>query len=103
MSMRRLASESCFYTREKQEVAFDWLDPDERKAESGFGWAMKENRIEQLCTQYKARVQQNIVGVFPMGWKGRLGVWIFLSQRGVEDTKKIHPWSHGLFDKILDP
>ncbi|GFT18429.1 hypothetical protein TNCV_4059331 [Trichonephila clavipes] len=25
--MRRLASESCFYTREKQEVAFDWRCP----------------------------------------------------------------------------
>ncbi|GFT38513.1 hypothetical protein TNCV_4883391 [Trichonephila clavipes] len=61
MSIRRLASESCFYTREKQEVAFDWLDADEREAESGFGWAMKENRVEPLCTQYKERVQQNSV------------------------------------------
>ncbi|GFU94935.1 hypothetical protein TNCV_1413151 [Trichonephila clavipes] len=72
MSMRRLASESCFYTREKQEVAFDWL---EREAERDFGWAMKDNRVEPLCTQ--ERVQQNIVG---QGWG---------SPRGVEDTKKI--------------
>ncbi|GFX29679.1 hypothetical protein TNCV_2750131 [Trichonephila clavipes] len=62
--MRRLASESCFYTREKQEVAFDW---HEREAERGFGGAMKENRVEPLCTQ--ERVQQNSVG-----WKARLGV-----------------------------
>ncbi|GFW03086.1 hypothetical protein TNCV_157061 [Trichonephila clavipes] len=34
-SMRRLASESCVYTREKQEVAFDWLDPEEREALDG--------------------------------------------------------------------
>ncbi|GFW61984.1 hypothetical protein TNCV_4670091 [Trichonephila clavipes] len=67
--MRRLASESCFYTREKQEVAFDWLDPDESEAESGFGWAMKENRVEPLCTQYKERVQQNSVGQ----WVGKEG------------------------------
>ncbi|GFT03737.1 hypothetical protein TNCV_411341 [Trichonephila clavipes] len=65
--MRRLASESCFYTREKQEVAFDWLDPDEREAERDFGGAMKENRVEPLCTQ--ERVQQNSVG-----WKARLAV-----------------------------
>ncbi|GFW54225.1 uncharacterized protein TNCV_1560031 [Trichonephila clavipes] len=44
MSMRRLASESYFYTGEKQEVVFDWLDPDEREAESGSGWTLKENR-----------------------------------------------------------
>ncbi|GFV14724.1 hypothetical protein TNCV_2586971 [Trichonephila clavipes] len=61
MFTRRLASESCFYTREKQEVAFDWLDdPDEREAGSGFGWAMKDNGVEPLCTQ--ERVQQNSVG-----------------------------------------
>ncbi|GFX21680.1 hypothetical protein TNCV_1200601 [Trichonephila clavipes] len=77
-----LASESCFYTREKQEVAFDWL---EREAERDFGGAMKDNGVEPFCTQ--ERVQQNSVG-----WKARLGVWILLSQRGVEDTKKIHPW-----------
>ncbi|GFV88543.1 hypothetical protein TNCV_1243561 [Trichonephila clavipes] len=59
MSMRRLASESYFYTREKQEVAFDWLDPDEREAERDFGGTMKENRVEPLCTQ--ERVQQNSV------------------------------------------
>ncbi|GFX86041.1 hypothetical protein TNCV_2403371 [Trichonephila clavipes] len=82
MSMRRLASESCFYTREKQEVAFDWL---EREAERDFGWAMKDNRVEPLCTQ--ERVQQNSVG-----WKARLG-----SPRGVEDTKKNS--IHGLFDE----
>ncbi|GFU74661.1 hypothetical protein TNCV_2648301 [Trichonephila clavipes] len=82
MSMRRLASASCFYTREKQEVAFDWLDPDEREAEMGFGWAMKENRVEPLCTQ--ERVQQNSVGQ----WVGKEG-WGFLSQRGVEDTIKV--------------
>ncbi|GFV10565.1 hypothetical protein TNCV_4042861 [Trichonephila clavipes] len=67
--MRRLASESCFYTREKQEVAFDWLDPDERETERGFGWAMKENRVELLCTQYKERVEQNSVGQ----WVGKEG------------------------------
>ncbi|GFT02935.1 hypothetical protein TNCV_4962131 [Trichonephila clavipes] len=93
MSMRRLASESCFYTREKQEVAFDWLDFDEREAESGFGWAMKDNGFEPLCTQ--ERVQQNSVGQ----WVGKEG-WGFLSQRGVEDTKKNS--THGVFDKILD-
>ncbi|GFU01459.1 hypothetical protein TNCV_4877001 [Trichonephila clavipes] len=67
--MRRLASKSRFYTREKQEVAFDWLDLDESKAESGFGWAMKENRVKPLCTQYKERVQQNSVGQ----WVGKKG------------------------------
>ncbi|GFW89706.1 hypothetical protein TNCV_3915471 [Trichonephila clavipes] len=74
MSMTRLASKSCFYTREKQEVAFDWLDPDEREAETGFGWAMKDNGVKPLCTQ---------------GWKGRLG---FLSQ-GWKTLKKFHPWT----------
>ncbi|GFW11210.1 hypothetical protein TNCV_5132211 [Trichonephila clavipes] len=43
-----MASESCFYTREKQEVAFDWL---EREAERDFGGAMKDNRVEPFCTQ----------------------------------------------------
>ncbi|GFW23894.1 hypothetical protein TNCV_945781 [Trichonephila clavipes] len=52
--MRRLASESCFYTREKQELAFDWL---EREAERDFGGAMKDNGVEPFCTQ--ERVQQN--------------------------------------------
>ncbi|GFW94039.1 hypothetical protein TNCV_4813571 [Trichonephila clavipes] len=82
MSMRRLASESCFYTREKQEVDFDCLDPDEREAERGFGWAMKDNGVEPFCSQ--ERVQQNSAGQ----WVGNEG-WGFLSQRGVEDTKKI--------------
>ncbi|GFV93273.1 hypothetical protein TNCV_386371 [Trichonephila clavipes] len=72
--MRRLASESCFYTREKQEVAFDWL---EREAERDFGGAMKYNRVEPFCTQ--ERIQQNS-GVGKQGWG---------SPRGVEDTKKI--------------
>ncbi|GFV48869.1 hypothetical protein TNCV_3956671 [Trichonephila clavipes] len=52
--------QTCFYTREKQEVAFDWLDPADREAESGFRWAMKDNGVEPLCTQ--ERVQQNSVG-----------------------------------------
>ncbi|GFS86841.1 hypothetical protein TNCV_2407951 [Trichonephila clavipes] len=78
----RLASESCFYTREKQEVAFDWLDSDEREAERGFGWAMKDNGAEPLCPQ--ERVQQNSV----CQWVGKEGRG-FLSQRGLEDTKKI--------------
>ncbi|GFT56506.1 hypothetical protein TNCV_3508521 [Trichonephila clavipes] len=95
MSMRRLASESCFYTREKQEVAFDWLDPDEREAERDFGWAIKENRVGQLCPQES--VQQNSVGQ----WVGKEG-WGFLSQRGGKTLKKFHPWSHGLFDNVLD-
>ncbi|GFX25618.1 hypothetical protein TNCV_2082531 [Trichonephila clavipes] len=81
--MRRLASESCFYTREKQEVVFDWLAVRrERSRKCGFGWAMKVNGVEPLCTQ--ERVQQNSVGQ----WVGKDG-WGFLSQRGVEDTKKI--------------
>ncbi|GFW98542.1 hypothetical protein TNCV_2769731 [Trichonephila clavipes] len=54
---------------QKQEVAFDWLDPDEKEVENGFGWAMKENRVEPLCTQYKERVQQNSVGQ----WVGKEG------------------------------
>ncbi|GFW89702.1 hypothetical protein TNCV_1025861 [Trichonephila clavipes] len=54
-------------TREKLKVAFDWLDPDEREAESGFGWAMKDNGVEPLCTQ--ERVQQNSVGQ----WVGKEG------------------------------
>ncbi|GFT23929.1 hypothetical protein TNCV_3207791 [Trichonephila clavipes] len=67
-----MASESCFYTREKQEVAFDWL---EREAERDFGGAMKDNRVEPFCTQ-----ASKIVWVGKQGWG---------SPRGVEDTKKI--------------
>ncbi|GFT63836.1 hypothetical protein TNCV_4642001 [Trichonephila clavipes] len=67
-----MASESCFYNREKQEVAFNWL---KREAERDFRGAMKDNRVEPFCTQ--ERVQQNSVGQ----------VWG--SPRGLEDTKKI--------------
>ncbi|GFX42252.1 hypothetical protein TNCV_4310871 [Trichonephila clavipes] len=65
-----MKSERCtpwYLIREKQEVAFDWLNPAEREAESGFGWAMKDNGVEPLCTQ--ERVQQNSVGQ----WVGKEG------------------------------
>ncbi|GFW38892.1 hypothetical protein TNCV_4078501 [Trichonephila clavipes] len=82
MSMRRLASESCFYTKEKREVAFDWLDADERDAESGFGWAMKDNGVEPLCTQ--ERIQQKRVGQ----WVGKEG-WGSCHNEGWKTLKKI--------------
>ncbi|GFV49921.1 hypothetical protein TNCV_1392031 [Trichonephila clavipes] len=60
-----MASESCFYSREKQEVAFDWL---EREAERDFGGAMKDKRVEPLCTQASIIVWDN-VGGHHEGWK----------------------------------
>ncbi|GFT76320.1 hypothetical protein TNCV_564761 [Trichonephila clavipes] len=63
--MRQLASESCFYTREKQEVAFDWL---EREAERDFGGAMKDNRVEPFCTQ-ASKIVWSKVGGHHERWK----------------------------------
>ncbi|GFV25976.1 hypothetical protein TNCV_2693421 [Trichonephila clavipes] len=78
--MRQMASESCFYTREKQVVAFDWL---EREAKRGFGGAMKDNRDEPFCTQ-ASKIVWGKVGGHHEGWK------------------TLKNSIHGLFDKILD-
>ncbi|GFX09739.1 hypothetical protein TNCV_653381 [Trichonephila clavipes] len=93
--MRRLASESCFYIERSGKWLLIGSLLDEREAESGFGWAMKDNGVEQLCTQ--ERVQQNSVGQ----WAGKEG-WGSCHNEGWKTLKKFHPWSHVLMNKILN-
>ncbi|GFU16610.1 hypothetical protein TNCV_204141 [Trichonephila clavipes] len=70
----------------RQEVAFDWLDPDEREAERSFGWALKENRVEPLCTQYKVEGPANAL-VNGFGVEGR-GLPYFCHNDGWKTLKK---------------
>ncbi|GFU60963.1 hypothetical protein TNCV_3372791 [Trichonephila clavipes] len=111
MSVRRLASESCFYTREKQEVAFDWLDPAFRLERSRkwllMGYERKQGSNNYAPSPNIRRGSSKILWA-SFQWVGKEGWGSGYSchnegRKTPRLLKIIHPWSHGLFDKVLDP